>query len=74
MQHCPATLRPPLSARELEVLRHVAHGDSNKIAARELGIAADTVGNHLRVIYLKLGATCRTDAVVIAFRRHLLSL
>lgn len=56
----------PLSAREIEVLRHVADGRSNKLIGRGLAISEQTVKNHITTILRKLGARDRTHAVVIA--------
>jgi DNA-binding NarL/FixJ family response regulator len=58
-----------VSARELAVLREVAGGKSNKIVASALDITEHTVKNHMKSILSKLGASDRTDAVVIALRR-----
>ncbi len=58
-----------LSAREIEVLRNVASGSSNKIVGDELGISEDTVKGHMKNILAKLGANDRTHAVLIAMRR-----
>jgi DNA-binding NarL/FixJ family response regulator len=59
----------PLSERELDVLRCVAKGNSNKIAADMLGISEDTVKGHMRNVLAKLQANDRTHAVTIAMRR-----
>jgi DNA-binding NarL/FixJ family response regulator len=64
----------PLSAREVEVLRWVAEGCSNKSVAVRLSISEDTVKNHMRAILGKLGASDRTHAVTIAIRRGYLDL
>lgn len=61
-----------LTEREIEVLRHVAVGNSNKIIASELGLSEHTVKGHLKNILSKLGASDRTQAVSIALRRGLL--
>ncbi|MFN8572069.1 MAG: response regulator transcription factor [Gemmatimonadaceae bacterium] len=58
-----------LSAREIEVLRHVARGTSNKIIARELQIGEATVKTHLLHIFAKLGVDDRTAAVTVAIER-----
>ncbi len=58
-----------LTARELEVLRGVSQGMSNKVVGAALGISEHTVKNHLKNILLKLQATDRTHAVMIALRR-----
>jgi len=55
-----------LTTREIEVLRLVAGGASNADIARELFLAVNTVKRHLNNIFLKLGATTRTQAVSIA--------
>ena len=57
-----------LSTRELEVLRHLATGMPNKQIARELGISESTVRNHLSLIFKKLSATNRVEAVMSALR------
>jgi len=56
----------PLSERELEVLRLVARGASNKEIAAALFIAEGTVKNHLTSILGKLGARDRTQALLKA--------
>jgi DNA-binding NarL/FixJ family response regulator len=58
-----------LSPREIEVLRLVGDGCSNKIAADHLKISEDTVKGHMRSILSKLNANDRTHAVMIAVRR-----
>jgi DNA-binding NarL/FixJ family response regulator len=63
-----------LSAREIEVLRCVAAGKSNKLIAAELGIAEGTVKTHMKSILPKLDATDRTHAVMIALKRGILDL
>jgi DNA-binding NarL/FixJ family response regulator len=64
----------PLSDRELEVLRHVARGSSNKEIAASLYISEATVKTHLVHIYRKLDVASRTAAVTAAIERRLLSL
>ena len=63
-----------LSARELDVLRGVARGRSNKIIADELSISEHTVKNHLKSILSKLNADDRTHAVMIALKRGYIEL
>jgi DNA-binding NarL/FixJ family response regulator len=58
-----------LSSREVEVLRCVAGGCSNKVVADKLSISEDTVKGHMKSIMGKLGANDRTHAVLIALRR-----
>ncbi len=62
-----------LSERELEVLRLVANGNSNKIIADLLGITEDTVKGHMRNVMAKLQANDRTHAVTIALKRGYLN-
>lgn len=62
-----------LSVRELEVLRMVAAGSSNKRIGADLGISEQTVKGHLKNILGKLSANDRTHAVTIALRRGIIS-
>jgi two-component system NarL family response regulator len=63
-----------LSEREVEVLRLVSQGKSNKLVAAELGMGEATVKTHLSHILVKLGAPDRTRAVTLAIQRGLLRL
>ncbi|GAA1632773.1 response regulator transcription factor [Nonomuraea maheshkhaliensis] len=63
----------PLSGRELEVLRLIADGATNREAAARLFISEATVKSHVLHIYAKLGVNDRAAAVAVAFRRGLLS-
>jgi two-component system, NarL family, response regulator len=63
---------PELSPRELQVLRQMAAGDSNKEIGQKLNITEHTVKAHVKVILLKLDAVGRTEAIAIAMRRGLL--
>ena len=58
-----------LSDREVEILRLVATGNSNKIIASQLGVSEATVKGHMKSILSKLGANDRTHAVTIAMKR-----
>jgi DNA-binding NarL/FixJ family response regulator len=58
-----------LTRREIEVLREVAGGNSNKVIAHHLAVSEDTVKTHMRNILFKLSANDRTHAVAIAVRR-----
>jgi DNA-binding NarL/FixJ family response regulator len=58
-----------LTEREIEVLKLIAKGCSNKIVAGRLEITEDTVKGHVRNILDKLGANDRTHAVTIALHR-----
>jgi len=61
-----------LSDRELEVLRLIAAGLSNKKITEELFISLSTVKTHLRNIYGKLNVHSRTEAIVKAKELELL--
>jgi response regulator RpfG family c-di-GMP phosphodiesterase/DNA-binding CsgD family transcriptional regulator len=61
-----------LSGREIEVLRRISHGDSNKEAARTLGISPSTVRAHLENIFRKLECTTRAAATLKALTIGLL--
>ena len=61
-----------LTEREIEVLREVACGTSNKIIASHLSISEATVKAHMQNILVKLGASDRTHAVSIATTRGFL--
>lgn len=63
-----------LSEREIDVLRRVARGRSNKVIADELAISEHTVKNHLKSILSKLDASDRTHAVTIALKRGYIEL
>ena len=64
-------LADPLSARELEVLRALCEGLSNKEIGSKLGLTEGTVKNHMTQVLSKLGALDRTQA---ALRAHALGL
>jgi two-component system, NarL family, response regulator len=57
------------SGREIEVLRFVAKGFTNKEIAAHLSISPETVRNHMRHLFEKLDASDRSEAVVIALER-----
>lgn len=63
-----------LSLREIEILRQVADGNSNREVAVRLGITEETVKAHMRSILAKLGAKDRTHATTIALRRGIMDL
>ena len=71
----PRRRRPPLedglTPRELESLRMLVKGLSNKEIARELGVQGVTIKLHLRNAYRKIGASNRVDAVRIAVEQKL---
>jgi DNA-binding NarL/FixJ family response regulator len=61
----------PLTTRELQVLRHVALGLSNREIGRSLGISVETVKEHVQNILRKIDVNDRTQAAVWAVRRNL---
>jgi DNA-binding NarL/FixJ family response regulator len=63
-----------LTAREIEVLRLIAAGNSNKQIAGRLSIAEETVKSHVTNILSKLGANDRTHAVTLALKRGIIEL
>jgi len=63
-----------LTARELEVLRHIVAGKSNKEIAAELGLSANTVGVHRANIMDSLGIHKTAELVVYAIRNGLVTL
>ena len=66
--------REPLTARELEVLKLLAHGKGNKEMGEDLYISETTVKSHLRSIFTKLDVLSRTEAITAANRRGLVQL
>ena len=70
----PAPLPPELSPREHEVLELLSAGLSNRDVAAELGISPHTAKFHVNAILEKLGASTRTEAVMLAARGGLLTL
>lgn len=70
----PRIPAPRLTAREMEVLRLVARGLSNRDIARELFISENTVKNHIRNMLEKLQLHSRMEAVVYAVREKLLEI
>jgi DNA-binding NarL/FixJ family response regulator len=63
-----------LTAREIEVLQHVANGRTNRDIGEKLCISEHTVKAHLKSILEKLAANDRTDAVTIGLRRGFIQL
>ena len=62
-----------LTAREIEVLRLVARGMTNKAIAQQLVISPKTASNHVEHIYAKIGATGRSTASLFAMQHGLLA-
>jgi len=65
---------PRLTAREMEVLQHVAQGMNNREIAKTLFISENTVKNHVRNILEKLHLHSRMEAVVYAVREKMLEI
>ena len=65
---------PDLSSREMEVLKRIVAGLSNKETAAALGITESTVKNHVNSILRKLHVNDRTQAATTALRRGIVSL
>ena len=63
----------PLTPREMDVLRLLAQGQSNKGIARTLHLVEETVKSHVRHILAKLGVQSRTQAVLAAIRLGIVS-
>jgi len=60
-----------LTGREIEVLRLVAAGKSNRAIADELGISEKTIARHVSNIFTKLGLSSRAAATAWAYRQNL---
>lgn len=61
-----------LTPRELEVLRLVAAGKTNKTVAAELVLSERTVDRHVSNIFAKLSVSSRAGATAYAYEQHLL--
>jgi DNA-binding NarL/FixJ family response regulator len=61
-----------LSPRELQVLKRVAAGNSNRLIADQLALSEDTIKAHMKSIMSKLSANDRTHAVTIALKRGII--
>lgn len=67
----PASPLASLSPRELDILRGIARGESNKQIARTLGIAETTVKIHVQHVLRKLDVASRVQAAVLATEQGL---
>jgi two-component system, NarL family, response regulator len=65
---------PELSPREREVLELIVRGRSNKEIGTDLGVAENTVKNHVKVVLDKLGVQDRVQATTKANRRGIVQL
>jgi DNA-binding NarL/FixJ family response regulator len=66
--------RKDLTERELDVLRQLAHGRTNREISEELGISNETVKTHVGNILAKLQLAHRTQAAIYALKQGLISL
>lgn len=72
-RHEEADPELPLTIRELQVLRHIALGLSNREIGMSLDISVETVKEHVQNILRKIDATDRTQAAVWAVKRQLVA-
>ena len=63
---------PTLTPREVEIIEQVSAGMSNKEVAAHLGLSEKTVKNHLNSVFVKLDASDRTHAVMLAIERGII--
>ena len=70
----PLDLGDNLSGREIEILRLTAIGIGNKEIASRLGLSLRTVKGYLTELFSKLNVISRTEAVIVALRRGILTL
>ena len=68
----PAAQTGPLSEREVQVLRLLASGKTNREVAEALFISEKTVARHVSNIFDKLGVSSRTGAVAWAYQHNLI--
>jgi DNA-binding NarL/FixJ family response regulator len=61
-----------LTKRELQLLNHLARGQSNKAIAEELHLSVNTIRNYMQSVLLKLGAHSKLEAVSTAVREGLI--
>lgn len=59
----PTLVNLPLTVRELEILKHLANGNSTRTIASQLNISSATVNNHIKHILTKLDAHTRLEAI-----------
>jgi len=67
----PSNITADLTEREIEVLRLIAKGSSNKDISEQLFLSEGTIRNHVSAILAKLGVSDRTQAAVIAIQHGL---
>lgn len=69
-----STVEPDLTERELEVLRQLAHGRTNRTIAEALAISEETVKTHVGRILAKLQLAHRTQAALYALKQGLVEI
>lgn len=67
-------VRPTLTPRELDVLRLVAKGRTNKELASAMFVSEETVKSHMKALFLKLGVHDRAEAVSVSLKRGIIRL
>jgi two-component system, NarL family, response regulator len=67
-------VRPTLTPRELDVLRLVAKGRTNKELAAAMFVSEETVKTHMKALFLKLGVHDRAEAVSVSLKRGIIRL
>jgi two-component system, NarL family, response regulator len=67
-------IRPSLTPRELDVLRLVSRGRTNKEMASAMFISEETVKTHMKSLFLKLGVHDRAEAVSVSLQRGIIRL
>ena len=65
---------PKLTRRQQEILESVTRGLTNPDIAKQFGISLGCVKDHINLIFTKLGAANRSEAVAIAIQKHLLKI
>jgi DNA-binding NarL/FixJ family response regulator len=72
-RRAPAPGKHGLTQRELEVLRLVASGKTNRAIAAELGLSEKTVDRHVSNIFVKISVATRAAATAFAYQNDLVS-
>jgi DNA-binding NarL/FixJ family response regulator len=67
----PPTDPDGMTEREVEVLRHIAAGESNREIAERLSLSVRTIERHIENLYRKIGARSKAEATAYAFRHRL---
>ena len=70
----PDSAQPLLTDKQSDILQAIVQGKTNRQIADRFGISEDGVKKHLRLIFAKLNASSRAEAVAIALRKQLLKM